>query len=684
MTNSRHRQFILLSGEAGWCRDQAQHLLSGKRATWISATPPRGVEALAPGQVNRLLGGELDALVFDAHPGFDANAFGAVTGALRGGGVLIVLTPELSAWADQAQADSGIIQIQGHVSSSKNRFISRLSRLLRTSTGLIRISQGELLPVLEARLLVSDWSTTANEQAQAIEAVMRVAHGHRRRPLVLVADRGRGKSAAFGIAAARLLRSGAQRILVTAPRMDAVNALFRHAADELPLCQHSRGLITLEQQRIEFVAPDALLGNPRTADLLLVDEAAGIPAPLLQQLLADYSRIAFATTVHGYEGTGRGFAVRFNRVLDQLTPQWKSLTLDQPIRWAADDPLEKFTFSALLLDAEPAADELLQDASLDEIVMERLPRDMLLEEESLLRQLFGLLVIAHYRTTPADLVHLLDGANIAVWVARHRGVVAAAVLMATEGGLDKSLAEAIWEGKRRPHGHLLPQTLASKAGLREAGLLRYQRIIRIAVHPALQGRGLGTRLLGFLENHSRQQHMDFIGSSFGATAELLKFWQRAGLRPVRLGMRREASSGAHSALLLRPLSAAGTALYELARKRFLRQYPAQLAEPLSGLDAGVALALLESTSQPGLSGAELQELKIFADAGRDYADSLYVLQKLALLECADELLPMAGRKLLLIKVLQGRDWQDTARLTGLSGRRQVLRELRELVRSCLA
>lgn len=684
MNHRQHRQFIVLSGEADWCRAQAQELLPGKRMIWISSEAPPGVEALTARQAMKLLGGELDALLFDAHSGFDADAFGAAAGMLKGGGVLVMLVPELSSWADQVEADGVSPQIQGYTAADcKHRFVRRLSRLLGTSSGLTLVNQGESLPALTVEPATGEGPVDAREQAQAVAAVMRVATGHRRRPLVLIADRGRGKSAAFGMAAAELLRQGRQRILVTAPRMDAVAALFQHAAATLPLYQHSRGLIELEHQSIEFVAPDALISNPRTADLLLVDEAAGIPAPLLQQLLTNYSRIAFSTTVHGYEGTGRGFAVRFNRVLDQLTPQWKSLYLNQPIRWAADDPLELFTFQALLLDAEPAGDELLQDACIEEVVVEYLPRDQLLADEALLRQLFGLLVIAHYRTTPMDLMHLLDGPSVSLWVARYRGAVAAAALVANEGGLNEPLAEEIWQGRRRPHGHLLPQTLASKAGLRAAPQLHYLRIIRIAVHPVLQGRGLGSELLRHLVDHGRQQHMDFVGSSFGATEELLNFWYRAGLQPVRLGMRREASSGAHSALLLKPLSEPGKALYKEACRHFLLLFPLQLCEPFVDLDAGVAVALLASTRQAGLSVEELQELQVFSDAGRDYADSLYALRAFALAECALERLPVSDRKLLMTKILQGCSWQDTARLAGLSGRKQVLEQLRRVVRICL-
>ena len=153
---------------------------------------------------------------------------------------------------------------------------------------------------------------------------MRVVTGHRRRPVVLTSDRGRGKSAAFGIAAAQLIQAGREHILVTGPRMRAAQAVLDHARSLLPRERH---------QAIGFRAPDELLRDSPHADVLLVDEAAAIPAPLLEGLLKRYSRIAFATTVHGYEGTGRGFAVRFNRSLDRYSNSWKQLTLAAPIRW---------------------------------------------------------------------------------------------------------------------------------------------------------------------------------------------------------------------------------------------------------------------------------------------------------------------------------------------------------------
>jgi tRNA(Met) cytidine acetyltransferase len=40
-------------------------------------------------------------LVYDAYGGFDPDSFGAAAGALRGGGLLLLLTPPLDRWPDR-------------------------------------------------------------------------------------------------------------------------------------------------------------------------------------------------------------------------------------------------------------------------------------------------------------------------------------------------------------------------------------------------------------------------------------------------------------------------------------------------------------------------------------------------------------------------------------------------------
>jgi tRNA(Met) C34 N-acetyltransferase TmcA len=80
--------------------------------------------------------------------------------------------------------------------------------------------------------------------------------------------------------------------------------------------------------------------------------------------------------------------------------------------------------------------------------------------------------------------------------------------------------------------------------------------------------------------------LDLIGASFGATPELLAFWDHCGLPPAHLGTSRNAASGAHAAVVLAGLSPAGEALAERARGRLGERLPALLAGPFRDLDPG--------------------------------------------------------------------------------------------------
>ncbi len=166
---------------------------------------------------------------------------------------------------------------------------------------------------------------------------------------------------------------------------------------------------------------------------MIVDEAAAFPVSRLEAFL-EADRIAFATTTHGYEG-GPRFSVRFRDRLADSDHEVVDRTLVEPIRYAAGDPLEVWGFRALLLDARPPVAPLVADAQPETVEYCRLEPDELLADESLLREAFGLLVLAHYRTEPNDLARLLDAPNLETRALVHDGHVASVALLAREGGL---------------------------------------------------------------------------------------------------------------------------------------------------------------------------------------------------------------------------------------------------------
>jgi tRNA(Met) cytidine acetyltransferase len=663
------RRLLLLLGDPRWASMAATSILQSiglNDVPWLGESSEGREGALPLSRATGLLGREFDALVLDLCGHIDPDALGASSGTLRAGGLLLLL-----------------LDPNGAPARAAPRFTQRLLHALRDSPGTAwaeQSGQRGVNPLPGPGTAVGeppeDAPCRTRDQAEAVNAITHLVRSHRHRPLVLEADRGRGKSAALGIAAARLLGAGSRSILLTAPRLDAVLPALEHGAALLPEAQRGRGHLRLGGRSLEFVPPDALLLAYRPADLLLVDEAAAIPTALLEGLLQRYPRIVFATTTHGYEGTGRGFAVRFRHTLDRLTPQWRQMRLHQPIRWAEGDPLEQAVFRALLLNASPAPDQEVMATDPPACEYQRLSRERLAADGKLLGQVFGLLVLSHYRTRPRDLLHLLDGDGLCVHVLRVGERVLGTVLAADEGGLDEAIAYQVSLGRRRLHGHLLPQTLAQHLGLVAAATLRLRRVVRIAVHPALQGRGLGTRLLGELARVTQADGLDGCGASFGADERLLGFWRHAGFAPVRLGVSRETSSGSHSANVLLPLSEAGRNLFDQARRRFMKHLPYMLGDALRDLEPGLARSLMAAGPPLPLPRFCLQDrldLTAFAVGHRRYEVCPAPVRQLAqfTLSQPPQSTPLTREQaeLLLVRTLQNRSWKHCAELFGLDGRR---------------
>ncbi len=708
----RHRRLLVLAGEPGWCRRLAAALVDATplidetgatdrgQILWVGDSGAGSAIRLKASQSNRYLGTESSLIIFDAFDGFNPDGLAAISGTLRAGGLMLLLTPPLDHWPDYPDPEYRRLLVHPlQPESAKGYFLTLIARALRTDREVSILQQGEAVPPVPVRSVVdsgpavpsvsdADSACRTEDQALAVAALLRVVSGHRRRPLVITADRGRGKSAALGIAAARSLQQGPRTVLITAPTMDAVMTAFDIAGRLLEGEVVSRSELKCNGGRLKYLPPDELLRLNPDADLLLVDEAAAVPAPMLEALLRRYSRIAFSTTVHGYEGSGRGFQVRFQQTLARLTPGWRSLRMTEPVRWAQQDPLERWVFRALMLDAEVDTPDLEKGLIPEHCQSEELTPAQLLADSGRLQQLFALLVQAHYRTTPGDLRDLLDGSNLRIRVLSYQGLIVAALLVAHEGGFDSAMAEAIWSGHRRPRGHLLPQILAGQGGWLQASELRYWRIVRIAVVPQFQQQGLGRRLLRELREAAQTAPVDLLGSSFSASPELLRFWSACGYQPMRLGLSRDASSGAHSALVGIAVSEPARQLRQQAGLRFRHQFIDWLRGPLAQLEPAIVCWLLRhlpAAGQAELSEQDQLDLIAFGWGRRGFEQSWSSLQKLVLQYrvTVDGDSDPAQRSLLVARVLQERDWQHCAALLSLPGRRQVESLLRQQVRELL-
>ena len=444
---------------------------------------------------------------------------------------------------------------------------------------------------------------TAGQQT-AVAAIVKVVTGHRRRPLVLTADRGCGKSAALGLAAAELAKQGKQRILITAPSQLQASVALAHFASQVQQAQ---------QKALQFIAIDQLLAELPVADLVLVDEAAALPAPQLQQLVNHYSRLVFASTEHGYEGTGRGFQLRFQPYLAQQCPDWRQLRLTEPIRYQAQDPLEQLIRHSFLLKLdlpEPAYD------STQAVLLKHYQHHDWLAEPEKLQQVFALLSFAHYQTQVKDLLALIENAALAVYTLEQNGQLLGCMLLSSEGEFSAELAEQIYQGKRRVQGHLLAQSLAFH--LAEPGLacLKLARIMRIAIVPGLQQLGLGSQLLQLVSDELSRRGYHYLGSSFGATPSLLGFWQRNAFLPIRLGQQLDKASAEPSVLVCKALQGDTATVSRLA-EHFSQQLYLELTEYPTTLEPVLLLRLVKPPLRI-LSPFERQQISLFANGQRPY------------------------------------------------------------------
>ncbi|WP_413732204.1 tRNA(Met) cytidine acetyltransferase TmcA [Sodalis sp. RH20] len=637
------RRLLVVSGDAEWSLAQAQ-MLRGRLPgdwPWIGAPPEDWPLCCAPAAFRMLLGREFRHAVFDARHGLAVDALAALAGTLRAGSWLVLLVPEWTSWPTRPDIDS-LRWSERPVPMATPHFVAHFRQSLLADPGVALLRQHQPQDAIFApQPVLPRWRPPAPGPTDEQRAVLSRLQATETGIFVLTAPRGRGKSTLAGMLAAR----SEGRCWATAPAKATAEVLERHAG-----------------HRVRFFAPDALLLQCRhhpAADWLLVDEAAAIPMPLLRELLGYFPRVLLTTTVQGYEGTGRGFLLKFCATL----PRWHHLTLEHPLRWAKDDPLERWLGAALLF-AEPAErDAAPPDAA---PALTRPSREHWLSHPRELQAFYQLLASAHYRTTPLDLRRLMDAPGQYFIAARSGDRLTGALWSVAEGGLPPALAHEVWAGRRRPAGSLVAQSLAAHGGLWTAPCLRSRRISRIAVTAAGRRRGWGRQLVACMVAGAAP--LDFVSVSFGLTAELWRFWQAVGFHLVHIGTHREASSGCYSAMALYPLSSAGHRLAAQGAALLTRDGVIH-ADAFHAAGAGGGHGCARPAADE-LDDDDWRNLAGFAFARRTPEACRMSLSRL--LRRSD--LPLAALRLWLEQRL---DVNAIVEQTGLSGKKAVITRWRE-------
>jgi len=431
------------------------------------------------------------------------------------------------------------------------------------------------------------------------------------------------------------------------------------------------------RQCIKYIKPDET-DKFASAELVAIDEAAAIPLPIVRSLMGDRLTF-MSSTVNGYEGTGRALSLKLIKELRELKgrgsvvnaasaasdailgpkhkkgeakvheERWaaaasaaadasssisagplREIELSTPIRYASGDPVESWLNKLLCLDCGSASDMKLVGGAPapSDCELYYVDRDALFSfhklSESFLQKMMGLYSSAHYKNTPNDLQMLSDAPAHSVFVllspsaeqdANSLPDILAVVQVAFEGKISRKAVEAQLSRGQRSAGDLIPWTLCQQFGDSNFAQLSGARIVRVAVHPSVQGMGYGSRAIELLfryyngemvslstsddeesngeggteeedveEDESdsddagktgirgeklvprkelppllqnltevKAPRLDWLGTSFGLTSGLFNFWKRSGMHLLYLRQTQNDLTGEHSAIMVRAL-----------------------------------------------------------------------------------------------------------------------------------
>ena len=681
------RRLLVLSGShastISACREVLSAISVGITDTIVCGTTGQfQCEQLPPARSKELMGTTQSVVIVDLFETMEPNVLGRATGAVDGGGLLILLAPTSEKFLQTSTAfDHALTAERYTVDDVGTGYKRRLRDSLRAHEGIewIDVDSGSVITSNEAApanettsegqlSIPTDRTFPAKyyEACRTQEQITALRRCERLRSpdttIVVSAERGRGKSSLGGIASAAMAATG-YRIGVTAPRPENVQAFFARISELHASWAWENGdrLHCSDGGSIQYVRPadaGAAIENDQI-DCLVVDEAAGIPVHLLTAYL-ELDRLVFLTTLHGYEGAGHGFSTRFQEALARTGGDTHSLSLAAPIRYAPGDPIERWITHTLLLDARPPVADVLKTATPATVSVSQISRTELETNEALLAQVQGLLATAHYRTTPNDLARILDAPNLTLYGALIDGFPAGIALVAAEGGItDDRLAE-IDEGDRL-HGNMIPEM--SHLQTRDsalAGTLGH-RIVRIATHEAVRRRCIATALIEHIRESVATGH--WLGAGFGARPGVIDFWQANGFVPVLLSTTRNATSGNYSVVML-DRDATDASIFETQTTGFLARFRATLTDGHRELSPATVRSIIEAVASPypvEMTRRERDILRTAASGTGSYAIDPRGAKTLLLGVLSDPTLsnPLDDREtsLLIEKILQGRSWE---------------------------
>tara|TARA_R110001606_G_scaffold341049_1_gene489378 strand:- start:476 stop:2581 length:2106 start_codon:yes stop_codon:yes gene_type:complete len=639
-------------------------------------------------QVRQELGSNHDAILVDLTHGVSASALAILSGTVRGNGLFAIALPDVE-WLSMADQDlSRYLPWPYEPEQVTSHFKNYLLDKLQDATSPFKLllsgkNKKHSVNPLPALKPIEPNAQLTQEQAEAQSCLF----AELAKSYVLIAPRGRGKSTLLGDSLAKLVKEG-KCVAITAPNQDAIVSLksrFEQVLDQ-------------DKATLPFFAPDALISNSTHWDFLFVDEASMIPLPMLIELNQKAEHCLFSTTDYGYEGAGKGFGIRFCHYLESQktskTLALQQLTLSLPIRWGGNDPLENWINDCFFLaNPEPNFDapNSTNKSMTKPTNFSHLTGADWLENTNLLADTFQLLVSAHYQTSPDNLRWVLDDPSVSTYLSISEEKAQSVAIITEEGNLPSSLSQEVMQGKRRPRGHLVPQSLLAHEGVENAGHYCYWRISRIATEQSQQNKGLASQLLTHIETAANDR-CDFLCSSFAATPDVVSFWLKNDYVPVRLGTAKDQASGSYSLMMVKPMTKHAALLANEWQARFIEQFLINLLLQYADLSTDLMMLILsqkhyqpeELPALAQLSQRDLQDIELFVDHHRQFDSIRPVFLKATLfLALTGQLTSKDPTHQLLIEAALGRNTEHSRLKAQLSGKKAMHQTFKRLLTQTL-
>ena len=371
----------------------------------------------------------------------------------------------------------------------------------------------------------------------------------------LSAGRGRGKSAALGLAIAGSLACNCGHISITAATPENIKTVFEFIClgleslgykknndfslhlDELGnpksllfiyvsgVHEHNNldnKTINFSKQTVIYIRPDSKIEH---TDLLVIDEAAAIPLMHVRRLVFSTNCPVFiSSTIHGYEGSGRSLSIK---LIDELRRDHgknnmrtlKEIEMTIPIRYAIKDPIESWLHSFLCLDsttAVPLKNTLPHPKDCQLFFVNKTTLfSYHKSSEQFLKNLWSLFVSSHYKNSPNDLQMLADAPSHALCVLlgpinkdnekTSMPDILVAIQICFEGGIKQTTIDQNMQRGIKPAGDLVPWSLSEQFLDQSLFNIMGARVIRIASHPGAARMGYGSRAMDLMRQFFKNE-----------------------------------------------------------------------------------------------------------------------------------------------------------------------------------